>query len=283
MIIDENLEKIMLEDIKRCKDAQKKVEGTHKLFQVLISKYDGIFENFKNGVETTGKMATIGQDFDFRPELDAIREKLEVLIAVNDCRMRQNDKLYDFKKQFIKDTEELKSIIDNFDNTGTSTLNTLYESLVAKYSKIVPNFSDNIEGYRKSDGFFFPVERVSLKKNIKNIYEKMMVCVRLNFINIKFGDVSDIPFFQINNNNQNTMEVNLTFEQLRDRVENITSVNDEEIDEILDKINEIEEICKSNDRKTKKWEKIKKILAWIMDKGIDVAIQIIPTVINNMK
>ena len=84
-------------------------------------------------------------------------------------------------------------------------------------------------------------------------------------------------------NNSNVVEVNLTFEQLKDRVENITSVNDKEIDEILDKINEIEEICKSNDRKTKKWEKIKKILVWIMDKGIDVAIQVIPTVINNLK
>ncbi len=282
MIIDDKLEKIMLEDIKKCESAQSTAKGSKELFQILISKYDGIFENFKDEIKIAGKMSFDGPA-NYGPELNAIKEKLEVLIAVNDCKMRQNDNLYDFKKQFIKDTEELKSIIDDFDNIGPSTLNPLYDSLIAKYSKIVPDFSDNIEGYRKSDGFFFPVERVSLKKNIKNIYEKMMVCVRLNFINIKFADVSNIPFFQINNNNQNTMEVNLTFEQLKDRVENITSVNNEEIDEILEKINEIEDICKSNDRKTKKWEKIKKILVWIMDKGIDVAIQVIPTVINNLK
>ena len=282
MIIDDKLEKIMLEDIKKCESAQSTAKGSKELFQILISKYDGIFENFKDEIKIAGKMSFDGPA-NYGPELNAIKEKLEVLIAVNDCKMRQNDNLYDFKKQFIKDTEELKSIIDDFDNIGPSTLNPLYDSLIAKYSKIVPDFSDNIEGYRKSDGFFFPVERVSLKKNIKNIYEKMMVCVRLNFINIKFADVSNIPFFQINNNNQNTMEVNLTFEQLKDRVENITSVNNEEIDEILEKINEIEDLCKSNDRKTKKWEKIKKILVWIMDKGIDVAIQVIPTVINNLK
>ena len=282
MIVDNKLVKIMLEDIKTCESAQSTAKGSKELFQILISKYDGIFENFKDEIKIAGKMSFDGPA-NYGPELNAIKEKLEVLIAVNDCKMRQNDNLYDFKKQFIKDTEELKSIIDDFNNIGPSTLNPLYDSLIAKYSKIVPDFSDNIEGYRKSDGFFFPVERVSLKKNIKNIYEKMMVCVRLNFINIKFADVSNIPFFQINNNNQNTMEVNLTFEQLKDRVENITSVNNEEIDEILEKINEIEDICKSNDRKTKKWEKIKKILVWIMDKGIDVAIQVIPTVINNLK
>ena len=102
----------------------------------------------------------------------------------------------------------------------------------------------------------------------------------LNFPNLVKENKTN-PMLQINNNN--VMEVNLTFEQLKDRVENITSVNDKEIDEILDKINEIEEIYKSNDRKTKKWEKIKTILVWIMDKGIDVAIQVIPTVINNLK
>ena len=194
MIIDDKLEKIMLEDIKKCESAQSTAKGSKELFQILISKYDGIFENFKDEIKIAGKMSFDGPA-NYGPELNAIKEKLEVLIAVNDCKMRQNDNLYDFKKQFIKDTEELKSIIDDFDNIGPSTLNPLYDSLIAKYSKIVPDFSDNIEGYRKSDGFFFPVERVSLKKNIKNIYEKMMVCVRLNFINIKFADVSNIPFF----------------------------------------------------------------------------------------
>lgn len=71
----------------------------------------------------------------------------------------------------------------------------------------------------------------------------------LNFPNLVKENKTN-PMLQINNNN--VMEVNLTFEQLKDRVENITSVNDNEIDEILDRINEIEEICKSNDRKTKK-------------------------------
>ena len=58
---------------------------------------------------------------------------------------------------------------------------------------------------------------------------------------------------------------------------------DKEIDEILEKINEIENICKSNNRKTKKWEKVKKIIIWLMDKGVDVTIQLIPSIINNFK
>ena len=63
----------------------------------------------------------------------------------------------------------------------------------------------------------------------------------LNFPNLVKENKTN-HMLQINNS---VMEFNLTFEQLKDKIENITSVNDEEIDEILDKINEIEEICKS--------------------------------------
>ena len=45
----------------------------------------------------------------------------------------------------------------------------------------------------------------------------------LNFPNLVKENKTN-PMLQINNNN--VMEVNLTFEQLKDRVENITSVND---------------------------------------------------------
>ena len=99
MIIDEKLEAIIMEDIIRCEQAQKSAEGTGKLFQVLISKYDGIFEKFKEGIEVTGKIS-VGGPFDYRGELKAIKEKLEVLLAVNETKLKESDSLYEFKKQF---------------------------------------------------------------------------------------------------------------------------------------------------------------------------------------
>ena len=79
------------------------------------------------------------------------------------------------------------------------------------------------------------------------------------------------------------LEAGLTDTITKLKAESITSVSDKEIDEIIEKINEIESICKSNERKTKKWEKVKKIIIWLMDKGVDVAIQLIPSIINNFK
>lgn len=283
MIIDEKLEKIISEDIKRCEEAQKTAEGSSELFQVLISKYDGIFENFKNEIQITGKMS-VGGPFNYRPELNAIKEKLEILLAINETRMKEKDPLYEFKKQYTSDLLLLDRYIKDSEHKEYLEEDILkeYKKIVAKYSNYVPNFSDGLYGYYKENNFFDDVNGDDLNVNLIYIHEKMNIYKNLDFPNLVKENKNN-PMLQINNNNQNTMEVNLTFEQLKKNVENITSVNDEEIDEILEKINEIEKICKLNERKTKKWEKIKKILVWIMDKGIDVAIQVIPTVINNLK
>lgn len=279
MIIDDSLKEIIESDIQRCKDAEKSAEGTHKLFQALISKYNGIFENFKEEIEVTGKIS-VGGPFDYRPELNAIREKLEVLIAVNESKKREKDPLFDFKKQFFEDIKELDRIIKSENETE---MKEEYNKLIAKYSKVIPDFSNSMDGYDIKHEYFFEVSGDSLKKNLKSIYEKMNTCSNLNFVNINLKDDKEGPLLQITNNNQNSMEVNLTFEQLRQKTESITSVSDEEIDEIIEKINEIENICKSNERKTKKWEKVKIIIIWLMDKGVDVAIQLVPSIINNFK
>ena len=101
MIIDENLKEIIESDIQRCKDAEKSAEGTHKLFQALISKYNGIFENFKEEIEVTGKIS-VGGPFDYRPELNAIREKLEVLLAVNESKKEKRTHYVILKNNFLK-------------------------------------------------------------------------------------------------------------------------------------------------------------------------------------
>ena len=56
----------------------------------------------------------------------------------------------------------------------------------------------------------------------------------------------------------------------------MTSLPEEDIEEIQNKIDEIEEIVKSKDSKSKKWSKAKGIIKWIADKGVDVGIALLP-------
>lgn len=280
MIIDKKLEEIMSTDIERCQDAQKSAEGSHQLFQTLISKYDGIFEGFKKGIEVSGKIAPAGTPLDFRPEINAIKEKLELLLTVNESKQREKDSLFDFKKKFKEDAQNLGLIINTFYTQDQTEVQEIYNRLIARYSNVIPNFSNNVDGYRSSDGYYFKVEGEQLRKNLKNIYDKMNLCIDMNFTNLLLKEPNSQPFFQINNNNQNIMKVNLTFKELKEKTENITSLKDEEIDEVLNKIDEIETILNSSERKNKKWEKVKEIITWLLDKGVDVAIQLIPSILS---
>lgn len=76
------------------------------------------------------------------------------------------------------------------------------------------------------------------------------------------------------NTNNNSIYLNLTFDQARQQVEEMTALNQEQTDEIIEKINEMENISKEKSPKKKKWEKIKPILSFALDKGVDIAIML---------
>ena len=60
----------------------------------------------------------------------------------------------------------------------------------------------------------------------------------------------------------------------------MTALPDPEVEEILSKIDELEKIIQSSDRKTKKWENAKGIVKWIADKGVDVGMTLLPLLLQ---
>lgn len=72
------------------------------------------------------------------------------------------------------------------------------------------------------------------------------------------------------------LNVNVTFEQVRSQIEDMSSLTNEETAEILQKVSEIEDVVKSNDTKKNKWEKAKPVLKWLADKSCDVGIALLP-------
>jgi hypothetical protein len=78
-----------------------------------------------------------------------------------------------------------------------------------------------------------------------------------------------------NNENNNTLN-NYTFQEARNKIEQMSALPDAEIEEILARITELESIMNSDDRKSRKWEKAKGILMWVADRGLDVVIALLP-------
>ena len=89
-----------------------------------------------------------------------------------------------------------------------------------------------------------------------------------------------VPMVQITNTNENKVDINISFSDVRKEIENMSALPDTEIEEILNKINELEKIVKSPDRKSKKWENAKGIVKWIADKGVDVGIALLPLLLQ---
>ena len=60
----------------------------------------------------------------------------------------------------------------------------------------------------------------------------------------------------------------------------MTSLTESELRDILQKVDELEMIVQSQDRKTKKWEDAKEIIKWVAEKGVDVGIALLPLLLK---
>lgn len=76
------------------------------------------------------------------------------------------------------------------------------------------------------------------------------------------------------------VNIQITFEQVRAKIEDMTSLTDEQTKEALDKVSEIESVVKGDGSKKSKWEKIKPILVWLADKSFDVAMTMLPLLLQ---
>lgn len=86
-----------------------------------------------------------------------------------------------------------------------------------------------------------------------------------------------------NNTNTNTNLTEVNIEQVIETISNNGSITQKEIDEILTYLNEIEKIVKGFDSKPKKWERIKDIAKYILDKGLDIGITVLPYILSVAK
>ena len=269
---------IMQKDIKRCEDAQSSNEGTRRLYQALIAKYNGIFEGFEKDIPTSGKAAFGGGEFNYRPELNAIKEKLELLIVTDNDK----DSLFNFKVMYEDDLESLKKAISDAENRETpeSAKLQLYKDVTAKYHPYIPKLSDGLYDYIQAYAFYDDVSGESLFHNLKQVYNKMLSFKALGYPSLKEAIPQSAPMVQITNTNENKFDINISFSDVRKEIENMSALPDAEIEEILNKINQLEKIVKSSDRKSKKWENAKGIVKWIADKGVDVGIALLPLLLQ---
>ena len=80
--------------------------------------------------------------------------------------------------------------------------------------------------------------------------------------------------------NTNKINISLSFKDVRQQIEDMPGLTEKETSKLKDKINELEKINSERISRKKKWEKIKPIASFVLDKGVDVAVPILSLIVQ---
>lgn len=206
----------------------------------------------------------------------------------------------EFKIMFNEDLESIKSAISDRNNIETPEVAKidLYKDVTSKYYTVIPKLGDGLYNFYKDYGFFDDVTGESLMHNLKQIHSKMNTFKALGYplsnefviskdnklvVNTNLLNAVDVHNMSSNTNiNQNEIfnVIEIKFSEARNKVSDMSALSEVEIKEILSKIDLIEEIVKSKDKKSVKWERAKEIIKWTADKGVDVGIALLPLLLT---
>ena len=103
-------------------------------------------------------------------------------------------------------------------------------------------------------------------------------------VNIEFKPVLSNTNNNINNNTHTaTVNLKLMFEQARTAIESNEYLSPSDYEDIMAKINELEQIANCGENKRSKWAKCVDVMNWICDKGAPTAVAILPLITEIIK
>ena len=177
--------------------------------------------------------------------------------------------------------QDIRKIDDVLQKADPAEMEALHRYLDGKYQSGVMDWGHSMYGYIDGHGFSYELLCAdSLKDNLTTMKPKLEGFIHGWNAKGKSSGYIRNPDVSVTVNN--TVNISVSFEETRQKVEDMTALSREQTDEILEKINELEEISKENSSRKTKWEKVKPIIAFALDKGADVAIAIL-TLVMQMK
>lgn len=170
----------------------------------------------------------------------------------------------------------------NAEKLESEKLLELHREIDGRYQACVNKWYDGLwcstnDGNHIAYGHLIKYSSQQILANLKMMKAKLETYkYQMNAVQLPKPEVSNSQVVNVTN----SVNVNVTFEQVRKEVEEMTSLTNEQTQEVLDKISEIEEVVKSKDSKKSKWEKVKPVLTWLADKSCDVGVALLPLLLK---
>lgn len=200
----------------------------------------------------------------------------------------------------------IKSLELGQNNSATNRIaEDLQEELLTRYKSEIPHIDSDLSYYLpdlNGHGHDIYPDYISNLKKIKVRLEMFLVKIKEDkpikkeeqssgqTLNIYATSSSDNHSTNssdnnntLSNTNNNTVDVKLLFEDARNKIEENASLGEEELQEILGKINELEELHDSDDKPRSKWNKSKEVMTWVLTKGAKVASIVLPLITEVIK
>lgn len=189
----------------------------------------------------------------------------------------------DIRKDITSITETLKK-----EKSEENEILELHKYIDGKYQSKISNWGNSMYGWNLNYGFLYGMlDEDSLKSNLSVMKSKLEGYLQNFYIpQVVPSQDKNVNIYNSNsNNNTNSInfEFNLDFDEIKKKIINSESLTQEQTDEALKILSELKEIYNSNESKKSKWEKSKKVLLWLADKSVDIAIAYFPIILNILK
>ncbi len=188
------------------------------------------------------------------------------LAKIKTAKQKQEER----KRELI--AEDIRKIDEALESTDVNVIRMVHQRIDGKYQACISKWAMGLYAYDLQHGVIYDnLDMESLKDNLSVMKPKLEAYIE--GWNAKTDD-SDNQNVNVVVNNTNNLNISLSFENAKQRIEEMEGLTQEETAEIQDKIDELERISKENITKKKKWAKVKPILLFALDKSVDVAVML---------
>lgn len=143
----------------------------------------------------------------------------------------------------------------------------LFNYLMSNYKNIIDDFCTNL---RITQPFDSAVDQA----NVYNSNVSLLINRLIGFRENKYKNAGLMEYYMKQEYEKISIDVN--FNDLRMEIGMMEKISPFEKQEIIEKINEMEEICSKVAFKKEKWELLRQYMVWLSGKHVDVVMKMLP-------
>lgn len=148
------------------------------------------------------------------------------------------------------------------------------EKMSVLFLYLISEYKNEIDGFCVGLKVIQPYEHTALQAEAYRDNVRKMMDRLEGFRQNGYQNEGLLEFYLKQEQNEVSMDVNFT--QLRLEFGFMDHISKHEKDEIIEKLEEMEEICSQVMFKRQKWELMRKYLVWLSGKDVDIALKILP-------